>query len=345
MLVYANSFKVEGQDAFHIVMRAIHGWLREKMDLSFSLHEITHDNELNNTSSKLRPWLKAYVSADEEPKLYAWRLKHLDKDVSGRQWIVELGLKVDAQFVDFSCSVQTEEQSTLVRESIDATRPSVIAYVLSNIEKSHEVRVAPDVPGLRIKQIGKQQEDYRALRAEIEREDRDYPLVLVSPTRDGNYLVNREHLQDALFGLAQVIEVHPNFDSYEMEEELGKHWSAWDGAINILQTRRQYGGVFGLILRSDQIESLGNTQASRVSFILAKVTHNTNIPRLRNRVRPEGVAQLALLRRLKTRRTSSSQDPSILRSENEALWIELEKLEESLQLVQKERDNVELARM
>lgn len=345
MQVYANSFRVEGQEAFHVVMRAIHGWLREKMELPFGLHEITHDNELSNTTSKLRPWLKAYVSIDEDPKLYAWRLKHLDKDVSGRQWMVELGLKVEAQFVDFSCSVQTEEQSTLVREPIDATRPSVIAYVLSNIEKSNGVRVAFDVPGLRIKQIGDQQEGYRALRAEIEREDRDYPLVLVSPTRAGNYLINREHLQDALFGLAQVIEVNSNFDSYEMEEELGRYWSAWDGAINVLQTRRQNGHIFGWILHSDEIEALGDTQAARVSFVLAKVTHNTNIPRLRNRVRPEGVAQLALLRRLKSRRTSGSQDPMILRNENEALWIELEKLEESMQLVQKERDNVELARM
>lgn len=345
MQVYANSFRVEGVDAFNTVMRAIHGWLREKMELQFSMHEITHDNELSNPSSKLRPWLKSYVSVDEEPKLFAWRFKHLDNDVSGRQWIIELGLKAEKNFVDFSCSVQTEEQSTLVREPVNAKRPNVIAYVLSNISKASDVRVATDVPGLRIKHVGKQQEDYRALRLEIEREGRDYPLVLVSPTRTGNYLINSERLQEALFGLAQVIEVHTDFDSYDMTEELGKHWSAWDGAINILQTRRQNGHVFGWIWRSDEIEAITDVNSARVSFVLAKVTHNTNIPRLRTRVRPEGVAQLALMRRIKLRQVANSQDPKALKEENEVLWQELARLEESIQSAQKERDNAELARM
>lgn len=345
MHVYVNSFRVEGKGAFSAVMRAIHGWLRQKMELDFTLHKIIHENEFSNNASKLRPWLKTYVSDDEEPKLYAWRLKHQDRDVSGRQWVVELGLKVEGVNVEFSCLVQTEEQSTLVRDPIDATRPVLVAYVLNNVAKEMDAHIAPDVPGLHIKKVGGQSEDYRALKIEIEREGRDYPLVLVSPNREGEYLVNSIQLQEALFGLAQVVEVQPGFDSYDMEEELGRYWSVWDGAVNILGIPRQNGHVFGLLLRSEEIEGVGEEQALRASFLLAKVTHSTNIPRQRNRVRPEGVTQLALRRRLSLRSKLNTQDPSELKSENEMLWKELENLDEGFQTLQQERDSSEMARM
>lgn len=173
----------------------------------------------------------------------------------------------------------TEEQSTLVRTHIDATRPKVIGYVLRNVIESSSAHIAEDVPGITVKRVGTEASDYVAFKAEIERANRDFPLVLVSPTADGRYLINTSHLQDALFGLAQVVEVTPNFDSFEMEEHLGKVWSAWQGAINILQTPRSNGFVHGSLLRASEIEAIGERQGERVSYILARVTHNTNVPR------------------------------------------------------------------
>ena len=263
MQVYANSFRVEGGDAHRSVIGAIHGWLKQRTGGSFGISDITRNNEFSSTpQDSFRWWLRSYVSADSQPELYAWRLKHSDSQVPGRQWVIELGLKVDDTFgLEFSCSVLTEEQSTLVRTHIDATRPRVIRYVLDNVAQTENAHIADDVPGIGVKRIGAQTSDYIAFKAEVERKSRDFPLVLVSPTSDGRYLINSSHLQEALFGLAQVVEIEPEFDSFEMEENLGKVWSAWQGAINILQTPRSNGFVHGSLIRATEVEAIGDRQS------------------------------------------------------------------------------------
>lgn len=347
MQVYANSFRVEGEGAYHAVIGAIHGWLKQRTKTQFSISEITRNGEFSSKpNDSLRWWLRSYVSADSKPELYAWRLKHHDPEVPGRQWVVELGLSMDAASgLEFSCSVLTEEQSTLVRTYVDASRPRVIGYVLDNVSNAKDARIADDVPGVTIKRIGNDPSDYAAFKAEVERGDRDYPLVLVSPTVEGKYLFNIQRLQDALFGLAQVVEIAPGFDSFEMEECLGKSWSAWRGAINILQTRRSNGFVHGSLIRASDIEVIGGEKGERVSYILARVTHNTNVPRSRNRIRPEGVMQLALKRRLLSRTLSNSTDNSALQVENSALWKELETQEENYRNLEQDRDSAELSKM
>jgi hypothetical protein len=342
--VYANSFSVVGSEAHLTVLRSIHGWLKQITQAAFSVSDITRNNEFtSDTQNGFRWWLRSYVSADSKPELYAWRLKHSDIQVTGRQWIVELGLKVDdSTGLEFSCSVFTEEQSTLVRNHIDATRPRVIKYVLDNVAQSDNAQIAKETPGVGVKRIGTQTSDYFALKVEIERKNRDFPLILVSPTIDGKYLVDTNRLQEALFGLAQVVEIAPEFDSFEMEENLGKVWSAWRGAINILQTPRSNGYVHGSLLRATEIETIGEGQSERVSHILARVTHNTNVPRLRNRIRPEGVMQLALKRRLLERKSSIESNSTDLLAENTALWQELERQEENYLTLEKARDAAEI---
>src|SRR5690606_3343966 len=67
-----------------------------------------------------------------------------------------------------------------------------------------------------------------------------------------------------------------------------------------------------------EIEQWGNRQHERMSKLLAWVTNNTNIQRLNKRIRPEGVAQLALRRRLQTARARSDQmDAAQLKGELE----------------------------
>lgn len=326
MQVYANSFTIEGPGAYRAVVGAIHGWLKRILDMDLTLQDITKAGEYSNKYNELHPWLRSYVSTDGSPALYAWRLKHTDSRVLGRQWITEIGLTVTDNIIDFSCSVFTEELSTLVTDKIDATRPRVISYILKNIASTPDASVAKGAPGINIKYISTE-DDFRALKNEIEREEREYPIVLVSSTRENSYLINIEHLQDALFGLAQIVVTEPQFNSYDMEEILGRSWSAWDGAINIIQTIRRNGRIHGKLLLSETILELGEKQAERVSYILALVTHTTNVPRLRNRLRPEVVSQTALRRRLESQTKLSTSDPDLLKQEIAMLWREVEELE------------------
>jgi hypothetical protein len=208
---------------------------------------------------------------------------------------------------ELSCVLRTEEQSTLVADPVHASRPRVIRYLATNIDQASDAKLGANTAGVLLKTVGETIDSYRGLLADIERRDREYPIVLVSPTADGEYLVDPDLLQDDLIGIGQVVRIAEGFNSYDMEGILGRHWSAWSGAINVLAIPTPTGFVRGRLLLSDSIEGWGESQFLRRSELLAWVTSNTNISRLRKRIRPEGVIQLALRRRLQIARSRSDQ--------------------------------------
>jgi hypothetical protein len=316
MLVYANHLSFQGAGAEEAILKGIGGWLKEQ--LGFGLHpdQLRQDGEFSGYRGNVRSWLRVYATSEEEPELYAWVLKNPDDTVRGRQWITELGLKSYGGLLDLSCIVKADEHSTLVASPVMASRPRVIGYVVNNVQNAANAEFADSVSGVAVKAVGQDKDSYRVLLAEIERRDRDCPVVLVSPSRDGEYMLNVTDLQQKLVGLGQVMQVPRDFNSYEMAEIIGQHWSAWSGAVNILYTPTQTGYVRNRLFRSDEILSWGDTQHARISQLLAWVTNNTNVLRLRKSIRPEGVAQLALRRRLQAVRARGDQmDAAQLREE------------------------------
>jgi hypothetical protein len=316
MLVYANHLSFQGAGAEEAIFKGIGGWLKEQ--LGFGLHpdQLRQDDEFNGYRGDVRSWLRVYATCEEEPELYAWVLKSPDETVRGRQWITELGLKIYKGCLELSCIVKTDEHSTLVASPVMASRPRVIGYVVNNIQQADDADFAGSVSGVSVKVVGHDRESYGWLLADIERWGRECPLLLVSPTRDGEYLLNVTDLQQKLVGLGQVVQVSRDFNSYEMAEVIGQHRSAWSGAVNILYTPAPTGFVRNRLFRSDEVVAWGDTQHDRISQLLAWVTNNTNVSRLRKRVRPEGVTQLALRRRLQAVRARGTQmDASQLREE------------------------------
>lgn len=310
MLVYANHLSFSGPSAESAALKAVGAWVKQQLGLSKGLHpdQLTNDGgEHTGYRGDSRSWLKIYAADQETPKLYAWVLKVQDNTVRGRQWVVELGLKTNHDHAELSCVTRTEDQSTLIDEPVSASQPRVIPYLVKNIGETADTKFNGSVAGLSLKTVGEDPASYRGLLAEIERQERDYPIVLVSPTTEGDYLLDIDWLQKALFGLAQVVQVATDFDSFQMEEVLGRQWSAWNGAVNVIHTPARSGYVRGRFFLTREIESWGDTPNQRISHILSWVTANTNIPNLRNRIRPEGVARLRDRRHLNAVRQRSSQ--------------------------------------
>jgi hypothetical protein len=306
MLVYANHFSFQGEDAEEAIFKAIGGWLKEQ--LGFGLHpdQMRHEGEFNGYRGEMRSWLRVYATDEEEPALYAWVLNNPDETVRGRQWITEIGLKRAGDNIDLSCVVKTDEHSTLAaRSPVIASRPRVIGYIAHNIQQAEKASFSPSAGAVEVKSVGEDIDSYRALSAEIERRDRNCALVILSPTRDGGYLLNAADLQQKLIGLGQIVEVSPEFNSYDMADAIGQQRSAWSGAVNVLYTPQPAGFVRNRLFLSDEIVGWGSTQHERTSQLLAWVTNNTNISRMREHVRPEGVMQLALRRRMLAARAKS----------------------------------------
>lgn len=92
-----------------------------------------------------------------------------------------------------------------------------------------------------------------------------------------------------------------------MECILGRRWSSWDGAINILNAPNRSGLVRSQYFLKDQIINWGSNQHHRTAEILAWVTNSTNLSQFHQRIRSEGVMQRAIQLRLKTLQDKSSQ--------------------------------------
>jgi hypothetical protein len=321
MLVYANNLSFKGSGAEDAIFKGIGAWLKEQ--LGFGLHpdQLRKDGEFNGMRGDVRSCLRIHATTEEEPELYSWILRFPDNTVYGRQWIVEVGFKKSDGLLDFSCIVKTDEHSTLVNATVTASQPRLIRYVVSNVRLSEDVDFVGSVTGVTVKSIGQDRDSYRGLLVELDHSDRDGPIVLVSPTREGEYLLNVTDLQEKLIGLAQVVRVSRDFNRYEMTEVLGQPRSAWDGAINILYLPTETGHVRGRYFLADAIVEWGDTQSARIPQVLALVTSNTNISRLRKHIRPEGVMQLALRRRMQAARVKSEQMSTVqLRSTLEELY-------------------------
>ena len=80
--------------------------------------------------------------------------------------------------------------------------------------------------------------------------------------------------------------------------------SAWDGAVNVLSIPSPSGEVRSRLFLSDEIQAWGENP-QRISRVLAWVTVTTNVPRLREHVRPEGVRLLSTRRRMEKLRASA----------------------------------------
>ena len=302
MLVYTNAFSVLGSESSQACLRAIHGWFCQQLGHSPSIAEIQKAGMIEGKRGGKKSYLRTYAFYEDDGYRLAWRLKHGDERTPGRQWVIEIGMVIQGDDrTDFSVTVQTEELSTLVDAAVRASRPRLIGFILDNVNDAGDAEIDPSTPGVGIKRAGRNTDEFRALARVIEDAGRRSPLVLVSPTREGEYLLNRRHLQEQLFGLAQVVEIHPDFNSYEMEQVLGRWWSAWDGAVNVIRTPLPSGKVVGNVIRSYELQDQGDTQDARIAHILRFVTHNTNIPRLRDHISPEEIARLATRARLDSR--------------------------------------------
>ena len=307
MLVYANHLKFRGSGAKEAIFKGIGGWLKEQ--LGFGLHpdRMKQDGEFDGIRGNLHSRLRIRTTTGEEPELYSWVLKLPDNAVHGRQWITEIGVKSLMGELDLSCVVKTDEYSTLVAESVMASQPRLIPYVLNNIRQDGNADLAMSVPGEMVKSVGFDMDSYHSLLVEVERPNREGPIVLVSPTKDGDYLLNTADLQQKLVGLAQVVQVSSNFNSYEMAAVMGTARSAWNGTVNILYAPTSSRPGRARYFLSDDIIKWGDTQHERIAQVLAWVTNSTNISRLRQHIRSEGVTLLAQRRRMQARWAKSEQ--------------------------------------
>ncbi|MBR9753652.1 MAG: hypothetical protein GYB56_02710 [Gammaproteobacteria bacterium] len=266
MLIYVNQIEISGANPLDRILGTIAGWLKDVTKKYFSVDDLKEARTFDLGRQKVR----TYNSIKSSPHLYSILFSNPDADVYGRQWITEMGIRVDGGSVTFTILLETSDVSTLVVANTIPSRPRVIKYLQDN------GLVSSSTCGYVVKEVGCDRSSLIALLSEIERKERSYPLVLVSSDNDGNYPVRPERLQEYLLGLAQVVICGEDIDSWEMEEILGRKYSAWSGAVNIIFPSKGGRTCRRKLFLSDELNSIEADGKFLPGEILSHVTHSSN---------------------------------------------------------------------
>lgn len=287
MLVYANRFEFEPEEGVEQLIKIIASWTGRKargyVDPAKLMRGI---NSLTIKDFSISSW--STVGADKQaafPFLFSFRLVHQDEIIKGRQWITEVGVHQaeDGGVVDCSILLKTDEVSAKVIAPIKVTRPKLVAEL---VEKC---RPTNGTPGLFLKALTEESAD--AFLQEIEKPSRKSPIVLIS-SKDGEFFTDPEVLRRQVLGLAQVVIIPPNADTFRLEEIVGRRFIAFAGATRLIfPGRPNVNGVYceTAIFMPDNFPGKGREDVTIESEVLAAITHRSNIPLSRRHVSLEAV--------------------------------------------------------
>jgi len=118
--------------------------------------------------------------------------------------------------------------------------------------------------------------------------------VLVSAQANGLPKANLERLRNQLIGLAQVVAIPENADTFEIEAKIGRRYSAFGGAINIIfpYQKTDSGGFCATTrLLLGQLENIEASGTRIEAEVLSIVSHRTNVPNSWKHISSELVKQ------------------------------------------------------
>lgn len=267
MLIYVNQFQLVGKESSQIAFRTVAGWLKGITKRHFTTSELKSGEEFSIDRMKVR----TYAAVDLHPYMYSVLFSHPDREIKGRQWITEIGIREEGTQTTVSILLETSDISTLVTEIPSTTKPRLVNFLQKNAQLHNET------VGLKVLKFKNATESLKALGYEIERNERKYPLVLVSNTKATNRpIINPQKLQDQLLGLAQVVYSEEEINSWEMESTLGRKYSAWDGAVNIIYPPFRGGSCNSKLFSQGSLNELISSGSHALQLILSHITHTTN---------------------------------------------------------------------
>jgi len=288
MLIYANQLHLHGNDSEDILIGAITRWLKKQTGIQFDQSQLISSGKYDGRRGKIDSTLTIFGCYDNDPPLCSWILRHPDDEIEGRIWSVEISVRKLLDKIEISCVVRKNEHSAWESNPVSASQPRLFREIISDIDKAKvDVSIAKSTPGYQgVRPIGRGKDDFRGFLFEIEHKERFAPIVIVSSTEEKKYLVYPKTLQETLIGLAEVFKVNPQTNRNLMEQELGKDYTVSDGAICVVSPPRSNDGdVSSKIFDKEMILGWGGKR-DRTSKILAWVTAQTNIRKLRNHIQP-----------------------------------------------------------
>lgn len=296
MLIYANHLWLECKLDF--LLDEVGVWLSRKLNRKIN-HEILNSEDRISFNSK---HLTIERCDHAPPFLYSFRLTHPDNDrnVTGRQWVTEIGIqqKLGHPYIECSVLLETNEVSLRVNSDISMTRPFIVKSILENCSPSRRT------PGMSLNIVDEDNAD--DLWKLIDNPDRNHPIILVSPTREGYYLIDPEDILFQVGGVADVVQIAEKANTFKVEDILTRQYAVWDGAINIIYPvidRNNEHTIHNRRFMPPEIETLYELSDNQpAKELLSIICHRVNLPNKWKHISPEKVKLERTERLLKAKR-------------------------------------------
>lgn len=305
MIVYASQLHLTEPQASGPVAAAVGSWLAAKLrnPKIKSLAAKPGRHSLGRGS-----FLEVQQCDAAAPEAYAIRFGHPDREVEAREWLTEVGVQAAPGGSICTVLLHARDQSTRVHVRPDTTRPLVVREILKHCT------LRGSTPGGNPRPLTA--DDADAFGMMVRDRDRSYPVIEVSPLEDGTYPIDPKRLADLVVGIAEVVSIPADEDTFALSDALGSHLSAYHGAINVLwPVVERSSGPFvptTRLLATDLERALEQGRLPERE-ILELLCHETN-PRLaRSHISLERVHGMLLRASLDTARkaASSAEDPEL----------------------------------
>jgi len=300
MLVYSNTLWLDESAGVDAVLGAVARWLGFKTRETVKLWRIKENSDRSmHDGSHIESW----AATSSFPILHAVRYTHRDSKVSGRQWVTEIGVRLEDATSPIQCSVllRTSEISARVSAKVEVTRPRVVESII------RECSVSGKTPGLTVNEL--RETNCEALRNLVHDSLRLQGIVVISSKAD-KYPIDPERTRSLVVGLAEVYVIPPDTNTFTIAEILGSEYAAWLGAVNLIFPRFRYKATDSIPTRRLMPEDIDRMIAEGVhpeTEILSLFAHRLNLPNSWRHITPEIVKQEALRQELQRHRDEASR--------------------------------------
>ncbi len=295
MLVYANALYVPAPTGSpNSILAAVDSWLLFK-----TCKALTANAQVNKPSVRLRDGKELEVilagdSALGQDALGCVIFSHPDSIVSGRKWFTRIGFRHSptAKANMVTVVLETSDISVHAGSSrVFATRPGVVRALVQNCGL-----VAPSPEAL-VHELNA--DNVSAFADDVYRSDRQYAIILISrePFSE-RYFVQPSAVLDHVCGLARVVAIPNKAHTKTISDEIGRRFSAWGGAINVIMPPLRNGFVPSQLVTAEQLQFETGRDKSPADYLLYVLTHVLNLPNYRREITAASVRQHALGLRL-----------------------------------------------
>ena len=276
MIVYANYLHLQPHGGPDTVIALLAQWIGGKVRTIVNVERLaTGISELKFPDGSALSSV-ATLTLDRErryPYYFSAAFKHRDPSASGRMWVTEIGIhQSDVQSeVLVTILLRTDEISTRVNRDVQVSRPRVVLQLMRGCNP-----VDP-TPSLQHSELSLETVD--AFRYEIGRADRKHPIVVISPTVNGRFIVDPRRVIETMAGLAHVYQIPPEENTFSLEAQIGRLYSTYRGGTLVIYPKRaSHSDCFVERVYGTDAELMVQGGKQLDTHILELITHRMNIP-------------------------------------------------------------------